>query len=267
MRCLNLVILFFFSVHLLHGQEVNPGPRFTAMGNSGVALSGIWSLQSNQAGMTGIQHPEVALGCESSFLQSDILTQTVLAAIPYRRDVFGLSMQKYGVPGYNQNRISLAYSKRLGNEVSAAVDFNFNQLTIDKYGSASAWSVEAGVQYRLSKELTIGSHLSNPTRGSFDNSLNATIPVVFEFGTSWITNDCLTLNGALVLDPDNGGDFRSGLEYKPLPDFSICGGMSCHPFREYAGFCFNYHALGIQTAVAFHPGLGYSPQLSVCYEL
>src|SRR5688572_14951137 len=111
----SLGFLCCFSMQFnVFSQDINQGPRFTSLGNTGVALQDIWSLQSNQAGLAAIERPTAAIAYQSNYLGTDISTQTALFAYPYKRNIFGISVQNYGVSAYSEQRIGLCYSKRFG---------------------------------------------------------------------------------------------------------------------------------------------------------
>ncbi len=266
MHYFSLAAALVCSLSCLHAQEINSGPRITAQGNAGVALQDIWCLQSNQAGIASIHKPIVAFACESNFFNSGIGTQSAVFAIPYHQNVFGLSLQNYGFSEYSEQKAGMAYARSFGGTVSASLDFNIHQIRIAQYGSAQTWSVEAGMQYRADDNLIIGTHISNPSRSAYDAGVNAVIPVIIELGASLKFTDNVLLNAAIVKELNSSGDFRSGIEYTPVNQFSFRGGIATNPFRQFAGFGCCYHSFKIDTALSLHPDLGYSPQLSVAYE-
>lgn len=266
MRLLNLVIVFLCFAVNVFGQNVNPGPCITALGMTGVALQEEWSLQSNQAGLAAIDRPTVAFACQANYINSGIYTQTALFSCPYHVNVFGVSFQNYGFEAYKLQRVGLAYARSFGNKLFASLDFNIHQLTIDRYGTARTWSVEGGVQYKLSKAVTIGAHVSNPSSNGFELNLNEEIPVVYELGASVRVSSNVLLNSGIQKIPRAEDDIRGGVEYRPTDIIAIRGGISCHPFVQYAGFGFYYRSFYLNSAVSFHPMLGYSPQISIGYE-
>src|ERR1035437_9859508 len=106
MTCNSLYLLLIFPLSL--SGQINPGPRITALGMTGVALQGAWSLQSNQAGLASISKPVASVAYKSEFFNPDLSTQSAVIVYPDKGNVFGLSFQSYGFSVYNEQRIGIA---------------------------------------------------------------------------------------------------------------------------------------------------------------
>ncbi|WP_256011540.1 hypothetical protein [Desertivirga xinjiangensis] len=247
-------------------QDINLGPRFTSLGNMGAALQDIWSLQSNQAGLAAIERPVAAIAYQSNYLDTEISTQTALFAYPHKKNVFGISVQNYGVSVYKEQRMGLCYSKRFGSTLFVAINANIHQLSILQYGSAHTYSIEAGLQYKIGKQLLIGSHISNPGKNAFNSDVNASVPTAIQIGASYRCSDKVLLNSGLIKSLSTITDARFGLEYKPGESVALRGGINANPFRQFAGFGCKYKGLHVDVAASSHPNLGYSPQLALGYE-
>lgn len=261
-----LITLILSLANSLFAQDIHDGSRLTALGNTGVALQDVWALQSNQAGIASIKRPIASIACESSFFNSAIMTQSAIFAFPYHRNVFGLSLRSYGMDEYKEQKIGFAFARGFGESVSASLSFNVHQLKISRYGSAGAWSVEAGMQYKAGSNLIIGAHIANPNRSAYDADLNAIVPVLFEFGTSLRLTDKVLLSSAIAKELDSAAGFKCGIEYNLISQVFLRGGAATNPFRQSAGFGYTYHSLNVDIAAASHPDLGFSPQISLGYE-
>lgn len=264
MKTLIYFILTLFPF-LVNAQN-NPGPRITALGSTGVALQDIWSLQSNQAGLAVIQHAKISGAFEKKYFSDELSNQSAVIAFPFGKNVFGLSIQNYGFSAYNEQRIGLAYAKRFGDAVFAALNFNYHQLKIQHYGNAKTFSVEGGIQYKPNPRLCIGTHITNPTQSAYSNDVNATIPINIEFGVSYNFSSKVLLNTGIIKTLNYEADFKAGLEYNLLDWMALRGGVSVNPFRQYAGFGLNYQKFSFDFASASHPNLGYTPQVALSYE-
>lgn len=247
-------------------QEINLGPRVTALGNIGVALQDVWSLQSNQAGITGLKHPVASVSYRNSYLNPEISTQSAVMAYTSGRNVVGLSLQNYGFSAYSEQKIGFTYAKRFGEEVSASLNINLHQVKITQYGSAQTYSVEAGMQYKPYPNLIIGAHVANPNRSVFDADVNAVIPVSLDFGASYRFSDKVLLNSGIIKTLNLSTDFRCGLEYSVINALAFRGGLAVNPFCQFAGFGYQVNDLKIDAAVSSHPYLGFSPQIALSYE-
>lgn len=258
-------MLFGFTTQL-YSQEINLGPRLTAIGNTGVAMNDVWTLQSNQAGTTGLKKPTASVSYRNSYLNRELSTQSAVIVYPTGRNAIGLSLQNYGFSAYSEQKIGLSYAKRFGNSVAASLNFNLHQVKIAHYGSARAYSVEAGLQYHVDEKLLIGTHISNPNRSAFDRDVDAFIPVSLEFGASYKVTDKVLLNSGIIKTLNSVTDFRCGLEYSVINWLAFRGGLAANPFRQFAGFGYQLQDLKIDAAASSHPNLGFSPQIALSYE-
>lgn len=245
--------------------QVNPGPRITALGLTGVAMQDVWSLQSNQAGLTAQKKFTIGIAYESEFFNPELSKQSVLLIYPNKRNVFGISFQNYGFSVYNEQRLGFAYARSFGS-ISAALDLNYHLISIQQYGSTQAYSVEAGLQYAFNDKLLIGAHLTNPNRSTYDHHINAGIPVTIEFGISYQISNGLLLNNGITKSLNSSTDVKGGLEYSMLHWMDLRGGISVNPFRQYIGIGCRYQSLRFDAAVGSHYALGYSPQVALSYE-
>lgn len=258
-------MLFGFA-QTLFSQDINLGPRITALGNTGVALRDIWSLQANQAGLVFLQNPTASISYRNSYLNPELSTQSAVISYPVGPNVLGLSFQNYGFSAYSEQKAGFAYARRFGRNVSAAINFNLHQVKIPQYGNAQSYSAEVGLQYSVTKDLTFGTHISNPSRSGFSTEVDAVIPVSLEFGAAYRLSDKVLLNSGFIKTLNSVTDFRAGLEYSVVNWMAFRGGLSVNPFRQFAGFGCQFSEFKIDAAASSHPYLGFSPQIALGYE-
>lgn len=266
MRYLNLFIVALLA-DCAHAQQINQGPRTTSLGNSGVAIQDVWSLQSNPAGMAIIENAQIAIACQSSISDPSITTRSAVLAIPSRYGVVGIGLQDYGITQYKEGCLGVAYSRRFGSSVFVAMKFNVHQISISKYGTAEAWSVETGIQYAPTDNLILGAHVSNPNHSEYtsNNETNAVVPAIIELGAYMTFSEKVSLNSAIVKELNSPPGVRLGIEYNIAGKVFLRGGTATRPFKQFAGFGCRYQAFTIDAALTFHPNLGYSPQLALSY--
>lgn len=266
MKYLNLAVMSICSVNFVYGQVLNPGARFASMGNAGVALQDVWSLQANQAGLAALKKTEAGAAYQSNIMNTGISTQTLLVAIPLKGSVFGVSAQSYGIPEFRQQRFGFTYSRSFGETIFASLNFNLHQQRIVQYGNAGTWSADAGIQYRVKGSLLIGVHVSNLNHNGFAENVNTSIPEILELGASLELSDKVLLTGAVMKELGSVSGLKTGMEYALLDQLFLRGGVTTNPFSHYAGLGYRYQAFKIDFAVSSHPDLGYSSQLSISYE-
>jgi len=258
-------IIFLISVKA--SAQVNLGARFNAMASGAVALSDVWSVQHNQAGLATVKRLSVAVSYEKPFAGYNLKSQSAAIVVPVQHHVFGMSVQQYGNLVYSYQNAGLSYARSFGDQLYAALTFNYHTLKIDNYGNAHSYSVAAGLQYRKTDRLTLGAHLSTPGFRDFDQEPELPVSTQIQVGASYYFTDKLVLAISVDKDLREAIDVRTGAEYKVIKALSLRGGLSANPFKQYAGFGLNYKKLNIDLSVSSQPVVGYSPQISLSYEL
>ncbi|HEY1009780.1 MAG: hypothetical protein ACO1NS_08660 [Daejeonella sp.] len=254
------LILFILSFKI-YGQK-NPGPRFVSMGSGGIAMQDVWAMQQNPAGITGMKRPVLALAFQRHLLDPDLSTQSAVFVFPHRRSAFGFSLERYGFDAYKEQQAGISYAMGFGHSLKLAIGVRYSQLSIVQYGSSNSFDVEAGFQFRITEKFTVASHLANP--GGMRSG--AGMPVRLSFGVLYTFTDRLVMITDVRKSFDYALDVMTGLEYKIVDWFSLRGGVSANPFKQYAGFGLEYRKVSIEGAVSSHITLGYTPQISLGYE-
>lgn len=259
-RCLILLLISYESI-----AQTHLGPRYQAMGYTGTALQGIYSLTANPAGLTGMEHPTANVSYQHHFLTTDITTQTALLGVPTRLGMFGLALNRYGLQGaYDESKAGFAYAKSFGPRFSAAMFLNYHQLRIPNYGSNHTFSMDMGLQYQAADYLHVGVHYANVGNTAYDNDAYGVIPSFIRIGASYRLDKVVIASDAAY--QSNGLlDGHFGVEYGLVETLYLRGGLSFNPMQQYAGFGVVWRNLVFDAAATIHPRLGTSPQIGVCY--
>jgi len=259
------VLLFLFLINArANGQ--NPGPRLAAMGSGGAALSDVWSLQQNPAGIAALKRPMVAIAYERHFMDAEVSTQNVVFVVPFRRNGFGLSFEKYGFNEFKEQIIGVCYAKGFGESFRMAIGLKYYQLNILNYGSAKAVTIEVGFQFKVSDKFTIASHIANPNLSQYNSLQGSNLPARLTLGTAFRFSDRLSMIADIRKLFRHPVDGMTGIEYNITKWFSLRGGVSVNPFNQYTGFGINFNKMQIDFSVASHSSLGYTPQIALGYE-
>ncbi|MGV3706663.1 MAG: hypothetical protein ACO1NU_14920 [Arcticibacter sp.] len=247
-------------------QYVNTGSRMVSMGNAGAAMQDVWSLQSNPAGIAGLLRPEVALTYQKNFPGTSLSTQAAAVVLPLQSNVFGLGLQRFGFSAYQESRLGFVFSRRFGDALYTALGFNYHQLSIPGYGNTSAFSIDAGLQYRLTKALRVGASISNLSGSGYEESASESIPLEVSVGGAYQFSDELLCTASLGAGNDSSGsDFRIGMEYNVLSCLALRAGLGMHPFNQNAGLGYKMEHVHVDIAISNHFVLGYTPQISLSY--
>jgi hypothetical protein len=259
------VLLISLTPFYLFGQN-SLGPRLTAMGNNGTAVTDVWALQANPSGITSLEKPTLSLNFIRHLFSNEISTQALVAVVPFKNNFAGASFQRYGFAEYNENKIGFAYAKKLGNKLSIGLNANYHQLRIASYGASTGFSIDVGALYHFSKEFTFGVFLSNLSKQKFSSTeILIEIPTSFNVGASYLASDKVLIATSVSKKLDESIDVSLGIDYKIISLLSLRGGLSAKPFKQYAGFGLNFKKFLLDMATTYDANFGYAPQIGIGY--
>lgn len=259
-RCLLLLLISYESL-----AQTYVGPNHQAMGQTGTALEGIYSITANPAGLAGLEDIAIRVGYQHHFFSTDISTQAALVGIPTRLGTWGLVARRFGMDGaYIDTKAGFAFARRFGHSLSLGISASYHQLYIPKYLSAYAYTVDIGAQYHVEKGGTIGLQYSNVGHTDFGSEVFGTIPHFVRAGFSYpLATVTLTADVAYRFKDNLSG--HMGMAYWIGNVFCLRGGLSVNPLQQHAGFGFRWQQFVFDAATTFHPRLGASPQIALGY--
>lgn len=263
----NLLLFFtlFFPIAHTFGQY-NQGARLTAMGNASAAIKDVWSLNANPAGITGEKTPTAAINYARYLFGDELSEQSFTFVLPFNNNFAGVSVNRYGISEFIEIKVGFGLAKSFSDALSIGIKGNIHQIKITNYGNATTFSVDAGVNYVLNKQIGFGLYVNNPSSQAYKATNVAThIPTAIHLGGSYTPSNKLILAATVSKDFERKFDVRLGADYKFHELLSFRGGLSAKPFKQYVGIGLNYQKLMMDIAVESHPQIGYTPQIGLSY--
>lgn len=263
------LLLFSCSLGLLaqNGIPQNGGARGAALSNADLTFTDINSIFTNQAGLGYLEHMSFTAYGERRFLLADGLNSFLVgAAIPHKTiGTVGLSMHYFGYGAYNEQKIGLAYAKKLFKRFSIGAQFNYLATRIGEYGTAHNVTFELGILSKVTKHFHLAAHAFSPIRVEMSNG--DVIPSIFRIGGAYIPSSKLRITGEVEKDLERPLNGRFGIEYHPVPVLYLRAGVSTTPVMASFGVGLHLNALKIDIASSYHQVLGFTPSLSLTYEV
>lgn len=235
-----------------------------AMGNNGAAVKDIGSIDENIANITAISTASLAIGYTKYLYDSELSMQRLILVLPIKPSAIGISLQRYGIEAYHEITAGVAFAKQFGQHLAIGIKANYHQLAISNYGSTNTFSVDVGINYNINSKLNFGFYVLNPSSQQFEK-INSRLPSVLSIGGAYQISDKVLLAGALAKSLNGKINTHFGLDYQLLNAFSLRGGLSTKPFKQYAGFGFSLKHLIIDTAISNDINLGLTPQIALAY--
>ncbi len=242
------------------------GAKGAAMGNTGLTFTDIHSGISNQAGLAYLKAPAVSVGAHQKFLINDLQLFTLMAAYPTQSGTFGLQVNYFGFDLYNEQKIGIAYSRRLFDNLSIGAQIDFLNTRIEEFGSKGLFTFELGLQAKVLEDLYIGAHIYNPIRQEIVE--DEFLPTIFSLGLGYIPSEKVEVLIEVQKNIDFPVSFRFGLQYTPIQELMLRTGFQTEStqFSMGAGYVIK-KLLVIDIAANYHQILGFTPSVGLTYQI
>jgi hypothetical protein len=238
------------------------------MGNASACIADLWAVENNQANLAYLKNPAAGVYYENRFLLKELSSKSVALALPVGTGVFGLYVNQFGYELYNESKFCLAYSKELSEKFSAGIGLDYLYTHIaEGYGSKGNVTFEAGIRSKLSSKLVLGAYIFNPVRARLSEYDDERLPTIMKLGLLYSPSSKVNIAGEVEKDVKYKADVRAGIEYNVTKNIFLRAGMRTFPEVYSFGFGINYKKLRFDFASSVHSVLGYSPQVSMEYEI
>lgn len=271
----NLFTVLFFAIsifsylHAQNGTPQNAGARGAAMGNASATFTDINSAFSNQAGLAFLEELSFTAYGERRFLADGLNSFLFAAAYPMEKvGTMGLSINYFGFGAYNEQKIGLAYSRKLAKNFSLGAQFDYLGTRIPEYGTAASFTFEVGLLAKISKQVTLAAHTYNPINSKVAGLDR--LPNLVKIGVGYSPSEKVTLTGELQKDiydfPFVG---KIGVEYRPVKALAIRAGFAANQptIASFGLGLYLQQGLQIDMAASYHQILGMTPSVSISYGL
>lgn len=247
-------------------QTFNGAP-FQGAGNTGVALTSIYSITNNAAGLARLSDIEVALAYQPNYISSELSTQAFYVGVPIRQQgALGLAMNRYGLAGISSLlTISSAYSRAFADFLATSITLNYHSFSIANYGNAKSYSVDLGFQLAIIEEFTLGAVFRNISREMFAEDVNQYLPQEIALGMKYDVNKSIFIATDVYYDSFQKYNLRTGVSYDIAKVVSFRVGVATGPIQYYTGIGLRANKLQIDFSSSFHAQLGSSPQIALRY--
>lgn len=269
MRKSLLTGLLILPLLVFGGNENLPvGARSVGIGHASVNLQDIWSAHHNQAGLASLTQIGGGIYYESRFTMKELSLKGGVAAIPFEFGTFGVSVTSFGYKLYSESKFGLAYAMKLSDKVRMGVQINYHRTQIaEGFGNSGHLTGEVGIQADITDQLSVGAHIYNPTLTSQAEYNDERIPTNIRLGAQYQFNDKFFISVEGHQNIYDRAGFRAGMEYRVIDQLYLRGGISTNPTLANFGFGVKLKKFFIDVASSYHATLGFSPQISLSYNM
>ena len=246
------------------------GARTGAMGGVSVALTDFWSALDNVAALHDVGGPAVGVALKQTFMMDRLCYKTLAFSLPVS-EVGAVAMRytHFGKAIYNEQRLSAAYSQRLGRNVAVGAELCYLYCGTDDvyYNNYHRISFAVASQMYITPDFTIGFHVFNPFAAALNAGYNLPIPSVVRLGMAYSITPELMVSVELEKNIYMRCSIHSGVEYVFLNSFYARVGFSTAPLIYTFGVGMERGRWSADIGTQVHNALGVSPMLAVMYSI
>lgn len=245
-------------------RPFDPAPTM-AMGGAAIAYPGMDAGWQNEAAPAWRKGRGVWLGSALPYALEGWNTASLQAysAIDANSAV-ALDLAHNGTEFYAEQRLRLAYSRRLGLRFTLGGSLDAMRVDAPEYGSATAATFGLGVLAEPVPRLWLGARIQNPLQAKIGDHV---LPTVVRIGAAWRSSASLLWLLDAEKDLERRTQLRVGFEYKPLPALALRAGVRSAPGRASLGAGFTLkNGLALHAAAEWHPALGVTPAAAISWE-
>lgn len=229
----------------------------TYLEGRGANGQGLWT--ENVAGISTLSTTSFGISADYKFGLQELSNAQIRIAKPYQFGVLLLQWNSLGNTNYNVNDWGLSLAKNLSPSfaMGLSVRYKREQIGHDNYSGLLA---DMGVQYQISNSLSASSIVYNPFRQYLE-------PSAFHLGLKYIASDKVNLAVSMQKIESLPTALVTQIHYKPSSKIVLFSSLSTQANNNAFGIAFWWDNLCIDTFLAYHYYLGFSPQMALTYSL
>ena len=256
-----LLLLLFFGFNQLTAQSLrySLAQPYISLSAYSQKQNDPLSFTGNQAALAQSKSAGIGVFGERRFLLSETSVYTLGASLPTRLGNFGIQINYAGFKNFNENKIGLAYARKLGKLVDVGVQFNYYGYRIPAYGNASTINFEIGAMLHLTDKLNAGLHVYNPVGGKLGKNSNEKLAAAYKIGLGYDASDRFFISSEIIKEEDKAVNIIAGLQYQFAKQFFAKAGFISGSTTAYAGAGIAWKNLRLDISASYHPQLGFSP--------
>ncbi len=234
---------------------------YTSLGAYSTKQKDPFAFTNNQAALAQIENATAGVFGERRFMLAENSVYGVAAAIPTGKGNFGLQVNYAGFTNFNENKVGLAYARKLGKLLDLGVQFNYYGYRIPQYGNASSINFEIGAIMHFSDKLNGGIHVYNPVGGKLGKEQTEKLASAYKLGLGYDASDNFYVSAEIIKEEDKPVNVTGGVQYQFLKQFFARTGFVSETGGGFVGVGLGWKNFRLDVSGSYHPQLGFSPGL------
>lgn len=254
--------LFFYAT-LSFGQMVRyaVAAPYTGITAYSQVQQDAFSFSGNQAALSAYDRVHLGIYGERRFGLQELSSYSLAAALPTSAGNLGIQMNYAGFSGFNENKIGIAYAKKLGRLLAVGAQFNYYSYRVMQYDNAAAINFEGGFLMYLNPRLTAGIYTFNPVGGKLGKNGDEKLAGIYKFGLGYDVSNEFYAAIDIIKEQHKPVNVTAGFQYRFMNKFFLRSGFRSDNSTFFAGAGLGLRMARIDLGGSYHPQLGFSPAL------
>jgi hypothetical protein len=233
---------------------------YISLGAYSTKQSDPFAFTANQAALAQVKKGGVGVFGERRFLLSENSLYGLAAAIPTSMGNFGVQVNYSGFKNFNENKIGLAYARKLGQAIDLGIQFNYYGYRIPQYGNASSLNFEIGAIMHITEALNAGIHVYNPVGGKLGKGDGEEkLASAYKLGLGYDASENFYVSADIIKEEDKPINVIGGVQYHFAKQFFARAGFVSETGSGFAGLGLGWKNFRLDVSGSYHPQLGFSP--------
>lgn len=226
----------------------------------------VFSFSANQASLAGLNKFSAGLYGEKRFMLNQLSSFFAAMALPTAAGNFGVRMNYFGDAAYQEMQGGLAYGRKLGEKVSAGVQFNYYSVGAGSYGKATSVNFEGGLLFHFTSKFHGGVHVYNPTGSVIGKNKEEKLPSIYSAGFGYDASEQFFISTIIEKEEDQEVGVRASMQYKFDDKVLARGGVVTATSTYFFGVGVMLKGFRLDATASVHPNLGVTPGLMVVFK-
>ncbi len=253
------------AVSVFGRSNVSPsGAQAAAMSKAVSGLIHPWAIASNAAGLSRIKKTTFSIDYENRFLVQELSLGSATCTLPTHLGNFSILFSTFGPSYCREDQLLFAYSRAIARRIDLGFTFGYyGQRCPDSGNIGSSIGFNLGALFEIHPNTHLGLSVSNPLSTPMKISgKKEYLPWLIKAGGNSFLSKTLLLGYQFDIEKNQKMMVRAGFDWEAAPGFHLRLGFDSRP-RFSSGIGFQYQAITIDMAFAYHLYLGYSPTFTI----
>lgn len=224
------------------------------------------SASANTASLASLKQFSAGVYGERRFMLAETSMYTAAFGLPTSSGNFALLTDYFGYSDYNQSEISIAYARKLANNIDIGAAINYYGIRIPGYGNASAFHFQLGSVFHINERLHTGIQIYNPLGAAIGKQSGLKLASVYSAGIGYEWSDYFLTSLEVIKEQEKKPAVHAGLQYKPIIQVTASAGYVSDHNQFYFGVGYSIKQFKLDLSAAYHQYIGVSPGLMLVYQ-